>query len=86
MGAMDALRAAGLRIPQDISVTGFDNIAEAARAAYDITSFEQPLAAMVRRGLDLLTARIADPSTPDEAITLRGTLIGRGSTRHGTAS
>ena len=81
MGAVDALRGAGLRIPQDLSVTGFDNIAEAARAAYDITSFEQPLTAMVGRGLDLLTARIADASLPDEAITLRGRLIVRGSTR-----
>ena len=81
MGAMDALRAAGLRIPEDVAVAGFDNIAEAARGAYDITSFEQPLAAMVRRGLDLLTARIADASLPDEAITLRGRLIPRGSTR-----
>lgn len=81
MGAMDALRAAGLRIPQDIAIAGFDNIAEAARAAYGITSFTQPLAAMVGRGLDLLTARIADASVPDEAITLRGELIPRGSTR-----
>lgn len=80
MGAMDALRAAGQRVPQDIAVSGFDNIAEAARAAYGITSFEQPLAAMVRRGLDLLAARIAEPGLPDEAITLRGRLIVRGST------
>ena len=54
---------------------------EAARAAYGITTFTQPLTAMVRRGLDLLTARIADASVPDEAITLRGELIPRGSTR-----
>jgi LacI family transcriptional regulator len=86
MGAMDALRAAGLVIPRDISVSGFDSIPEAARAAYDITSFEQPLNVMVRRGLDLLTARIADPSLPDEAITLRGTLIARGSTRRPAGS
>lgn len=86
MGAMDALREAGLAIPRDISVSGFDSIPEAARAAYDITSFEQPLTTMVRRGLDLLTARIADASLPDEAITLRGTLIARGSTRRVSAA
>ena len=81
MGVMDALREAGLRIPQEIAVAGFDNIAEAARPAYDITSFAQPLGVMVGRGLDLLTARIAKPTLPDEAITLRGALIVRGSTR-----
>ncbi len=84
MGVVDALRELGLDIPGDISVSGFDSIPEAARAAYDITSFEQPLAAMVRRGLDLLTARIVDPSLPDEAITLRGTLVPRASTRRAT--
>lgn len=42
---------------RDIAVAGFDSIPDAARAAYGITSFEQPLSAMVRRGLDLLTAR-----------------------------
>jgi DNA-binding LacI/PurR family transcriptional regulator len=86
MGALDALREAGLRVPEEISVSGFDNIPEAARGAYGITSFEQPLTAMVRRGLDLLTSRIADPGLPDEAITLRGTLIARGSTRRLTSA
>lgn len=83
MGTMDALREAGLAVPRDISVSGFDSIPEAARAAYDITSFEQPLVAMVRRGLDLLAARILEPGLPDEAVTLRGHLIVRGSTRRG---
>ena len=81
MGAMDALRECGLAVPHDISIGGFDNIPDAARAAYDITSFEQPLAAIVRRGLDLLAARVVDPTLPDEAITLRGRLMVRGSTR-----
>ncbi len=83
MGTMDALREAGLAVPRDISVSGFDSIPEAARAAYDITSFEQPLVAMVRRGLDLLAARILEPGLPDEAVSLRGHLIVRGSTRRG---
>jgi DNA-binding LacI/PurR family transcriptional regulator len=80
MGVMDALRARGLRIPADIAVTGFDCIPDSARPAYDITSFEQPLPAMVRRGLDLLVARIEDPATADESILLRGRLVVRGST------
>ncbi|MBS7789440.1 LacI family DNA-binding transcriptional regulator [Roseococcus sp. SDR] len=83
MGVVDALRKAGLTVPTDISVAGFDSIPEAARAAYDITSFEQPIVAMVRRGLDLLVDRIAEPALPDEAIILRGRLIPRGSTRRG---
>ena len=82
MGVIDALRLNGLRVPQDISVAGFDCIPDSARPAYDITTFEQPLVAMVRRGLDLLVARVEDPAAPDEAIILRGTLMARGSTRN----
>jgi DNA-binding LacI/PurR family transcriptional regulator len=85
MGVMDALRLQGLRVPQDLSVVGFDDIAEAARPIYDLTTVAQPLAAMVRRGLDLLAARMADPSLPDEAVSLRGRLVIRGSVRAATA-
>lgn len=85
MGVMDALRLAGLRVPQDLSVVGFDDIAEAARPIYDLTTVAQPLAAMVRRGLDLLAARMEDPSLPDEAVSLRGRLVVRGSVRAGPA-
>lgn len=81
MGAMDALRQAGLRVPKDISVTGFDSIPDGARPPYAITSFEQPVAAMVARGLDLLAARIARPQAPDEAVLLRGRLVIRRSAR-----
>jgi LacI family transcriptional regulator len=81
MGVLDALRLRGLRVPEQISVVGFDNIAAAARPIYRLTTLEQPLAAMVRRGLDLLVARIADPAMPDETVTLRGRLVVRGSAR-----
>jgi len=81
MGASDALRLAGLRVPEDISIVGFDNIAAAARPPYRLTTVEQPVSAMVRRGLDLLTARMADPSLGDESILLRGRLVVRASAR-----
>ncbi|MES2711436.1 MAG: LacI family DNA-binding transcriptional regulator [Pseudomonadota bacterium] len=81
MGAMDALRGGGVTIPGEIAMAGFDCIPDAARPAYDITSFEQPLATMVQRGLDLLTTRIATPGLPDETVLLRGQLVIRGSTR-----
>ena len=81
MGAMDAMRLAGLHAPRDISVVGFDGIASGMREIYNLTTVAQPLAAMVGRGLDMLTARMADPSAPDEVVLLRGDLIRRGSAR-----
>jgi len=81
LGVMDALRRHGLRVPEDVSVTGFDDIAEAARPTYALTTVSQPLVPMVRRGLDLLLARMQDPGLPDEVTLLRGSLTLRASTR-----
>jgi LacI family transcriptional regulator len=78
-GVMDAFRLAGLRVPADIAIVGFDGLAESARPVYDLTTIEQPLPAMIGRALDLLQARMIDPSVPDETVTLRGRLIVRGS-------
>jgi DNA-binding LacI/PurR family transcriptional regulator len=81
IGVVDALREAGVFVPRDISVSGFDSVPEAARPAYDITSFQQPLGAMVEHALDLVMARIDDPAMPDEKIVLKGVLMQRSSTR-----
>ncbi|RKK01571.1 LacI family DNA-binding transcriptional regulator [Pseudoroseomonas wenyumeiae] len=81
LGVIDALRQNGLRVPQDVSVVGFDDIAEAARPTYALTTMSQPLVPMVRRGLDMLLARMEDPALPDEVTLLRGTLAVRGSTQ-----
>ncbi|MDD9746774.1 MULTISPECIES: LacI family DNA-binding transcriptional regulator [Marinovum] len=47
IGAMDALRhALGLRVPDDIAVTGFDDVPLAANRVYDLTTYRQPMTAM----------------------------------------
>lgn len=81
MGVLDALRIRGLRVPQDASVVGFDNVVLSAHPAYGLTTVAQPLQAMVRRGLDLLLERVAAPDRPDETVLLRGELIVRGSSK-----
>ncbi|PKP75398.1 MAG: LacI family transcriptional regulator [Alphaproteobacteria bacterium HGW-Alphaproteobacteria-6] len=49
MGAMDAIRAdLKLRVPQDIAVTGFDDIPLAASPAYDLTTYRQPITEMAQ--------------------------------------
>jgi DNA-binding LacI/PurR family transcriptional regulator len=75
MGAMDALRAGGLRVPEDVSVVGFDAIPEGSRPAYALTSFRQPVTQMVAHGLELLAARIAQPGLPDESVLLPGEIV-----------
>ena len=55
MGAMDALRGPlGRRIPEDVMVAGFDDVEEAARWPYRLTTVRQPLDAMVDETLAIL--------------------------------
>lgn len=55
LGFMDAARHEfGLRIPQDLCVIGFDDIAEADWHSYRLTTFAQPLAAMAEHVVELL--------------------------------
>ena len=78
---MDALRGAGLSVPGDVSVVGFDDVPMAAWAAYDLTTVRQPLKRMVEATVETLLARISDPARPTETIEIDGPLILRGSAR-----
>src|SRR5262249_23523905 len=48
MGAMDAVRSRGLRIPGDLSILGFDDIPQAAQVRPALTTVRQPLEQMGR--------------------------------------
>lgn len=80
-GVLDALRLAGLRVPEDLAVVGFDGLPQAGRPIYDLTTIEQPVGSMMGRALDLLQARMINRTLPDETVALKGRLILRGSIR-----
>lgn len=79
-GALDGARSAGVAVPDDLWVVGYDDVAMAAWEAYDLTTVRQPLAAMVGHAVELLLARIADPSRPAQRAVFPAELIRRGST------
>ena len=60
IGAIRALKDAGLSVPGDISVVGFDDILSAAYATPSLTTVRQPLSEMGQRGAQVLLERIAD--------------------------
>jgi LacI family transcriptional regulator len=60
IGAIRALKDAGLSVPGDVSVVGFDDIQSAAYSTPSLTTVRQPLADMGRRGAQVLLERIAD--------------------------
>lgn len=67
VGAMRAIRARGLRIPEDISVTGFDDVALAQYWCPALTSVHIPR--------DRIGQRICDALMPDEKAPARGPVI-----------
>ena len=58
MGAIRALREAKLRVPQDVSVVGFDDIESAAYQNPALTTVRQPLQEMGRIAAETLLSRI----------------------------
>jgi DNA-binding LacI/PurR family transcriptional regulator len=60
IGAIRALKDAGLSVPGDVSVVGFYDIQSAAYATPSLTTVRQPLREMGKRGAQVLLERIAD--------------------------
>ena len=85
MGALQAIQAAGLRIPQDIGLAGFDNNDWTALPSLDITVIAQPTYDIGRTAAELLMQRLAEPARPARSVVLEGVLMVRGSSR-GSAS
>ncbi len=61
LGAMRALREHGLRVPEDVSVVGFDNLPESAYYEPPLTTVQQDFVALGKHCVDYLAALIADP-------------------------
>lgn len=79
-GAMKALEEAGLRVPQDVSIIGFDNeIAVAARLGLRaITSMQQPLEEAGYHAAQLCLQRVRNPQKETERIVLKTQLKDHG--------
>ncbi len=67
IGAIRALKDAGLRVPEDVSVVGFDDIQSAAYSTPSLTTVRQPLFEMGQRGAKILLERIANREAPPPA-------------------
>lgn len=67
IGAIRALSEAGLHVPEDVSVVGFDDIQSAAFCTPSLTTVRQPLNEMGKRGARILLERIANPDKTELA-------------------
>ncbi|MBX3177610.1 MAG: LacI family DNA-binding transcriptional regulator [Candidatus Hydrogenedentes bacterium] len=84
-GVMQAAGEQGLRIPDDLSVAGFDDSALACRLSPPLTTIRQPTADLAARVTEALIARINSEEAPSGRIEMETTLIIRASTAWGLA-
>ncbi|TNM68605.1 LacI family transcriptional regulator [Streptomyces sp. NP160] len=81
LGALRALADAGRRVPDEVLVTGFDDVADAAYTVPSLTSVSPGHDVMVEQTARLLLRRIADPGAAPERFVSPFTVVERESTR-----
>jgi len=78
---MEFLDQVNLRVPADVSIVGFDNVALAGLARISLTTMAQPREDLARQGIETLAARIAGHAAgPPRRRTAEVDLVVRGST------
>jgi LacI family transcriptional regulator len=80
LGVYEAARRCGLRIPQDLSVVGFDDLPVARWLSPPLTTVRQPLAEMGRTAAQMLGELIQNRPLPTSRVELSTELITREST------
>lgn len=80
VGTLQALREAGLRVPRDVSVLGFDDLLAGEFMDPPLTAIAQPTYEVGRKAIELLARRISEPTAPIEDVVLKTELLVRGST------
>lgn len=87
IGAIRALREAGRRVPEDVSVVGFDDIQSAAFQNPGLTTVRQPLRKMGEIAAEIVVRRItgSDHAPQPKLITIEPELVVRESTSRAPA-
>lgn len=80
MGAIDGARSLRRRVPEDIWVVGYDDIAMSSWEGYDLTTVRQPIKQMAALAVTFLLRRITEPGVEPRHYRYPYELIVRGST------
>ncbi|MGC3955473.1 MAG: LacI family DNA-binding transcriptional regulator [Propionicimonas sp.] len=64
-GILDAAREAGVQVPRDLSVSGFDDLAEASWTTPSLTTIRQPIATKGRLAAEYLVEAITADADPE---------------------
>jgi DNA-binding LacI/PurR family transcriptional regulator len=82
IGCIDEARETNdIRVPEDISIVGFDGVGPARYAAYDLSTVRQPVGRMTEAAVSMLIERIENPELTPEKRVFSGDRIRGGSAR-----
>lgn len=80
LSIIDVAADRGLRVPEDLSVVGFDDVPEAARAQPALTTVRQPMKRLGAEAVRMVLALLAGEELPETHIQLPTRLVARGTT------
>lgn len=82
LAVMDTLRhELGIKVPEDVSVVGYDDVTMSSWPSYNLTTVRQPANRMVAETVTTLLAKINDIETLPRKVEIEGPLIVRKSAR-----
>ena len=80
LGAIRAVRRAGMSVPADVSVVGYDDSAFMSCTDPPLTTVRQPIDALGRAAVELLTGQIEGAQVAAEELFFEPEIVARGST------
>lgn len=81
LGALSAMRDAGLRVPQDIGVIGLNDMHIAGWESVELTTIHQPVEDIVTASIEMIAAILENPDRPPEIRTFPCHVVERGTLR-----
>ncbi len=81
LAALNVLRETGIRVPEEVSLVGYDDIPWATLAHPPLTTVRQPVKEMAEAAVTLLLRRLLEPEGGAVKVVVPVTLVPRGSTR-----
>lgn len=77
-GVLNGAKTAGVRVPEDLTIVGFDDIPMASWEALNLTTMRTDLKELATRAVDLLVDRMMEPELQPRSVVIMPTLVERG--------
>ena len=81
IGALSALADAGLNVPQDVGIIGFNDMEMARWENINLTTISQPIEQILQSSVDVMVSMLDDPGKTPEVRLFPCTLVERGTLR-----